>query len=275
MQIFPATQNDLPQLKAFLLPHEHKCVQLASYVRKNRENVFFIKDDDEICGVFYAKGTFLHCIPRYSDRAHAFNQILGSFLRTHPIKCVNGERTVTQNIKLLVGSPAAQINSYKLFTLAPGKKIAEPPQPLAPYDQIFRLANPEHDCETLFELQKKYIKEEVAPAGKNPSNLEINVILKQILKNQICLALFTDKQPASKANTNAIGWNCVQIGGVYTNPLYRRNGYAWHLVYNLCQRILRTQKTAVLYVKQKNTAALELYKKIGFEECADFEIAYF
>ena len=296
MQIIPSSANEFEQLKKFLIPHERMCVQLSSYVRKNRNDIFLIKDDDEICGAFYANGTFLHCIPDFAKRAGEFSQILGNFLLTHAVKCVNGELTVSEFIKPLVqytkssaknaichaqvqssqdAASQPQTNRYKLMCLSPDDQLIPPSEPLQPCDEIRRMANPDHDAEILFDLQKHYIIEEVAPAGKTPGDLEINVILKQILKNQICLTLFSDGEPVAKANTNAIGWKCVQLGGVYTNPLYRRNGYACQLVYNLCSRILRTGRTVTLYVKEKNTPALELYKKLGFKECGAYSITYF
>ena len=285
MQIIPAEQLPPAFIQNFLSPHEKMCVQLSSYVRKNRGDIYAIKDnDDEVCGVFYAKGTLLHCIPNFSAHAAEITQVLGNFLLTHPVKCVNGELTVSESLKALVQStqvsvPAAghqpQTNRYKLMCLSPADQLTPPPEPLQPCDEIRRMANPEHDAEILFDLQKHYIMEEVAPAGKTTSDLEINVILKQILKNQICLTLFSDGEPVAKANTNAIGWNCVQLGGIYTNPLYRRNSYAHHLVYSLCSRILRTGRTVTLYVKEKNTPALELYKKLGFKECGSYSITYF
>ncbi|EID84917.1 putative acetyltransferase [Treponema sp. JC4] len=285
MQIIPAEQLPPALIQNFLSPHEKMCVQLSSYVRKNRGDIYAIKDnDEEICGVFYAKGTLLHCIPSFSAHAAELTQVLGNFLLTHPVKCVNGELTVSESLKALVQSTQAsvppaghqpQTNRYKLMCLSPADQLTPPPEPLQPGDEIRRMANPEHDAEIIFDLQKHYIMEEVAPAGKNPGDLEINVILKQILKNQICLTLFSDGEPVAKANSNAIGWNCVQLGGIYTNPLYRRNGYACQLVYNLCSRILRTGRTVTLYVKEKNTPALELYKKLRFKECGSYSITYF
>ena len=281
MLIIPAEQVAASAIQNFLMPHEKMCVQLSSYVRKNRTDLYVIEDnDDEICSVIYAKSTFLHCIPDFSAHAAELTQVLGNFLLTHPVKCINGELTVSESLKVLVQSSQdvssiPQTNRYKLMSLSPDDQLLAPSEPLQPCDEIRRMANPDHDAEIIFDLQKHYIMEEVAPAGKTTGDLEINVILKQILKNQICLTLFSDGEPVAKANTNAIGWNCVQLGGVYTNPLYRRNGYACQLVYNLCARILRTGRTVTLYVKEKNTPALELYKKLGFKECGSYSITYF
>lgn len=276
MNIEPLTDYD--SAKDFLLPYEADCVQLASYVRKEMENLFVIKDNESTVGIIYAKGTLLHCIPGFTDCAGEVTKVLSAFLLTHQVKCVNGSSTVTEAIKALLqaqGRLPTQTNRYRLMTLPAGSPLPVPAEPLVNDDEIRRCANPEHDADLLFALQKAYLIEEVAPAGKNPGDLEINVILKQIIKNQICLALFSDGEPVAKANTNAIGWKCVQVGGVYTHPLYRRNGYAQTLVSNLCARILRTGRTVTLYVKEKNTAALALYQKLGFQDREGFEIVYF
>ena len=278
MQIVPAVPEDFPRLKEFLLPYEPYCVQLCSYVRKGLENLFVIKDDKDDAGVIYAKGTLLHCIPDFESCESELSKVLGDFLRTHPVKCINGTSSVTEKIKSILqvqGRTCSQTNLYQLMSLSCETSPVPPEESLYNDDIIRRCANAEHDSDILFELQKAYIKEEVAPAGKNPGDLEISVVLKQIIKNQICLALFSDGEAVAKANTNAIGWNCVQLGGIYTHPLYRKNGYAHHLVYNLCKRILKAGKTATLYVKGNNLPAASLYKKIGFKKNCGFEIAYF
>ena len=129
--------------------------------------------------------------------------------------------------------------------------------------------------EILHPLQKDYMKEEVAVPGRKLTDAEVDISLRQILKNQLCLALTFDGDIIAKANTNAIGINCIQIGGVYTHPLYRRNGYAGALVQALCNRALRANKQPVLFVKEKNMPAFTLYQKLGFEECGHYTIAYY
>ena len=120
-----------------------------------------------------------------------------------------------------------------------------------------------------------YMAKEVAPQGKQITDLEASAQLKSILKDQLCFALYSDGEIVSKANTNAIGFNYVQLGGVYTHPLYRKNYYAWHLVYTICQRVLKTGRKLSLFVKEKNNPAIMLYKRIGFVETGTYIIGYF
>ena len=140
-------------------------------------------------------------------------------------------------------------------------------------EEIFRCT--EHDMELLHPLQKDYMKDEVAVPGRQLTDAEVDITLRQILKNQLCFSLLCDGEPVAKANTNAIGINCVQIGGVYTHPLYRRNGYAGALVQALCNRATQGGRKPVLFVKEKNTPAFNLYRKLGFEECGRYTIAYY
>ena len=119
------------------------------------------------------------------------------------------------------------------------------------------------------------MKDEVAVPGRQISDAEVDITLRNLLKNQLCFALTVDGDIVAKANTNAIGINCIQIGGVYSHPLYRRNGYAGALVLALCNRAVRAHKNPVLFVKEKNMPAFNLYRKLGFEECGRYSIAYY
>ncbi len=150
-----------------------------------------------------------------------------------------------------------------------------PPEKLSCDDEIQRFSSPETDTELLLQLQKMYMAKEVAPAGKQVTDLEATAQLKSILKDQLCFALLTDGEIVSKANTNAIGFDYVQLGGVYTHPLYRKNYYAWHLVYTICTRVLKSGRKISLFVKEKNNPAHQLYQRIGFVQSGKYEIAYF
>ena len=55
-------------------------------------------------------------------------------------------------------------------------------------DEIRRCTT--QDIDAVFPLQKEYICREVAPRGKNPSDAEISMGLRQMLKNQLCLSIF-------------------------------------------------------------------------------------
>ena len=143
------------------------------------------------------------------------------------------------------------------------------------YNDDFIMRCTENDMENLFEIERNYLQDEVAVRGQKVSDAEVSMRLRQILKNQLYFALISDDRIVSKAYTNAIGKNWIQIGGVYTLFQFRQNGYADLTVSTLCKRILQAHKNISLFVKTKNLPAQQLYKKIGFSFHSDYKIVYF
>lgn len=297
MKFIAASGRTFPMIEEFIAPHEYKCVTLASHIRKKDEHIFIISKNDsvqtaeDIAGVIYFEKTLLHCIPNIEpllptvtlNVSPAMTELAQALLQffeaqkvftQNRIKVINGESIGTDFILSILQTKSLepqQTNHYKLMTL--DEYLLPPPEPLSCDDEIRRCND--NDFDSLFELQKKYIVKEVAPANKQVSDLECSASLKQILKNQLCFALYSDGEVVAKANTNAIGIHWVQLGGVYTHPLYRKNYYAWNLVYAICGRIKKTNRKVCLFVKDKNNPALQLYHRIGFTEKCDFEICYF
>lgn len=276
MKLLKAEKSDFLHIKEFLLPYEHNCVTLCAYVRKESSFIYAIILDEkintksDILAVFYINGTILHCIPKDDCRIYS---IFEDFMKNKKIKSINGEKKSNEKLisSIFPERKPFQINSYKLMILE--KIVSNPPEKLSCDTEIRRCT--EDDLELLFDLQKQYIIKEVAPIGKQVSDLEVKMSLRNILKNQLVFALFDDGKLVSKSNTNAIGWNFIQIGGVFTHPLYRRNYYAWNLLKILCDRIQKNDKKICLFVKEKNLPAIKLYEKLGFSEINSFEIAYF
>ena len=229
----------------------------------------------QIVGVLFLDKTMFYCIPQ-ADEIPGLEQELAFFLKNKKVCCLNGEPAAGEYILSALrinGQTPYQTNYYNLMTLT--SSPLPPPEKLSCDDEIQRFSSPETDTELLLQLQKMYMAKEVAPAGKQVTDLEATAQLKTILKDQLCFALLTDGEIVSKANTNAIGFDYVQLGGVYTHPLYRKNYYAWHLVYTICSRVLKSGRKISLFVKEKNNPAHELYQRIGFVQGGKYEIAYF
>ena len=256
----------------FIISHETFSASLASLVRRKSDKLIFLKDDKEIKGLLCLDSTVYHCIPDVSliDAEVLKKEI--PYLQKKPVRCVSGEASATDFLLEIFGQPLTKY-PYKMMKYSDKalKKISLPE--LSGGEEIFRCS--EHDMESLAPLQKDYMKDEVAVPGRTITDAEVSLTLRQILKNQLCFALLCDGEAVAKANTNAIGINCIQIGGVYTHPRYRRNGYAGALVLALCKRAGQAGKTPVLFVKEKNKPAFYLYQKLGFEECGRYEIAYY
>lgn len=267
-----------------------------------------------VLGVFYLNKSLFHCFKDTSkvniaDFTPLFYQILTQ--NQASIKNISGEKDGTdfflEVIRNLSENPDSsftkkfnvkQINDYKLMVL-PHQQFQDSQnqsnhqnnqslqsEPLKYssnfkssaqklYNDDFIMRCTENDMENLFEIERNYLQDEVAVRGQKVSDAEVSMRLRQILKNQLYFALISDDRIVSKAYTNAIGKNWIQIGGVYTLFQFRQNGYAALTVSTLCKRILQAHKNISLFVKTKNLPAQQLYKKIRFSFHSDYKIVYF
>ena len=269
------TPEDFSLAEQFVIPHEETCASLASLVRRKSDKLVFIsdpstplRDHSSILGILNLDSTIYHCIPAPDLLDADFLKAELPYLMKKPVRCISGEKNATDFLIKIFPDPA-QTYDYKMMNLPRSPASPE----LSGGEEVIRCT--EHDMEALHQLQKDYMKEEVYVPGRPITDAEVDISLRQILKNQLCFALTVDGDIVAKANTHAIGINCVQIGGVYTHPLYRRNGYAGALVQALCNRALRSGKQPVLFVKEKNAPAFSLYQKLGFAECGRYTIAYY
>ena len=284
ISLIPIDKNTFPIVSQFIQPHEEKCIFLSSQIRKESENLYLLTKKapssdllaTDLLGVLYIDNTIFHCLPDIDKiNKDDFSKVLTQLIKENQlkIKCISGEAKGTELLKEILKDQLRdpyQINHYKLMTAG---IVQNPPEELYNDDQIIRCT--QDDMELLFPIQKKYLSEEVAPFGKTVTDAEVSIGLRQILKNQLVLALQSDGEIVAKANTNAIGINWIQLGGIYTHPLYRRNGYAWHLISAICRRTYKAGKKSALFVKDINVPAMELYKKLGFSDSGLYEICYF
>ena len=304
MQIISVNERTFSLAQSYLLPIEQKCVFLSQLVRKHSPDIYIILDKNpdnsnnsdkssqlinlqNILGVFYLNKSLFHCFKDTSkvniaDFTPLFYQILTQ--NQASIKNISGEKDGTdfflEVIRNLSENPDStftkkfnvkQINDYKLMVL-PHQQFQQS-QKL--YNDDFIMRCTENDMENLFEIERNYLQDEVAVRGQKVSDAEVSMRLRQILKNQLYFVLISDDRIVSKAYTNAIGKNWIQIGGVYTLFQFRQNGYAALTVSTLCKRILQAHKNISLFVKTKNLPAQQLYQKIGFSFHSDYKIVYF
>lgn len=304
MQIISVNERTFSLAQSYLLPIEQKCVFLSQLVRKHSPDIYIILDKNpdnsnnsdkssqlinlqNVLGVFYLNKSLFHCFKDTSkvniaDFTPLFYEILTQ--NQTSIKNISGEKDGTdfflEVIRNLSENPDStftkkfnvkQINDYKLMVL-PHQQFQDS-QKL--YNDDFIMRCTENDMENLFEIERNYLQDEVAVRGQKVSDAEVSMRLRQILKNQLYFALISDDRIVSKAYTNAIGKNWIQIGGVYTLFQFRQNGYAALTVSTLCKRILQAHKNISLFVKTKNLPAQQLYQKIGFSFHSDYKIVYF
>lgn len=279
MKFILAENNQTDLMYSFIQNYEFSCCGLAAIIRKFSEPVYIITNKDQISsiqdifGIFSFKHSIFHCLPDLSILDNEVQNQLKDFFKDKSVKSIIGERNGSDffvNLLKNLNFIPEQTVYYNLMTLT--QKPNPAPEALVNDDEIRRVNI--SDIEEIQPLQKEYLETEIAPVGRHITDLETKANLKQILKNQLCLALYSNDEPVAKVNTNAIGYKWVQIGGVFSHPMFRRNYYAWHLLFVLCNRILKTNRNPCLFVKEKNTGAFNLYKRIGFIEVGKFEICY-
>ena len=122
------------------------------------------------------------------------------------------------------------------------------------------------NIEQIRRIQKKYEKQEVLLNPDTQDTLETFRWLNSILTKEICFYAKRGFNYVSKANTNAKGFDHIQIGGVFTVKRFRNQGYALHTVAALCRHIIEEEhKIPSLFVRCDNEYAIKLYKNLGFE----------
>jgi ribosomal protein S18 acetylase RimI-like enzyme len=70
---------------------------------------------------------------------------------------------------------------------------------------------------------------------------------------------------AAKCEYSAVTNETVQLMGVWTNPRFRRRGYARALLREVCGHCARKGKTVTLFVNDFNLPAIALYEDLGFQ----------
>ena len=156
-----------------------------------------------------------------------------------------------------------KILEHYIMELAPASfKMPQVPDQL----KIRILRGSKRQLIPLFPLQKSYERQEVLLNPDAQETIETFRWLKSILTKEICFYAKRGFRYVSKANTNAKGFDHIQIGGVFTTKRFRNQGYALQTVAALCRCIIEEEhKTPSLFVRCDNENAIKLYKSLGFE----------
>lgn len=79
----------------------------------------------------------------------------------------------------------------------------------------------------------------------------------------------------AQANIQTYTDRVCQIGGVFTLPSERGNGFCKAIVSELCKRIIQRGKLPTLMVRKNNTPAVRAYTALGFKSYEDYLIINF
>ncbi|MEM9423729.1 MAG: GNAT family N-acetyltransferase [Spirochaetota bacterium] len=126
----------------------------------------------------------------------------------------------------------------------------------------------------LFCLEQAYYTEEVPPFRMSPSlEKALRKTAAKRLENFLQYGVFAGKELVARAMINAYGLSYWQIGGIYTKPEWRRQGWANALLQKLCASIEAAGRLPVLFVRRENQAAMHLYENHVFERLERMVIA--
>lgn len=123
------------------------------------------------------------------------------------------------------------------------------------------------DFAALCDLQKRYEDEEVLPgsgATRPAGAMEIAARVGAILAHRKPLVAVSGGRIVGKANFNASGVGCDQIGGVYVEPSMRGNGIGTSLIAAFARGSDSGGRDLALYVRLENASAIAVYRKLGF-----------
>jgi uncharacterized protein len=202
----------------------------------------------------------------YGSSAPKTTELPLRFRRLHSVMGFRGHVEAIQEI--LRARPYAFLD-YHSMTLT-----EHPPRRACDHNVVCKVAKP-RDSRLLFSLQKAYEMEEVLldPSRFNPHSCMLS--LQRNLRKELVVYALKHGEAVAKAGTNAQGLEFVQLGGVYTVKELRNRGVGELVLGELLERIIASGKSASLFVKKNNPAAIRLYKKLKFRTQGEFRIAYY
>jgi ribosomal protein S18 acetylase RimI-like enzyme len=126
----------------------------------------------------------------------------------------------------------------------------------------------ESDISAISFVRKAYLR----GFGAERTIEDTTLLLSQRNEEEEFVILSKDNNLVAQACIQAFTDTTNQIGAVYTLEEERGKGYAKAVVSELCDRIIQRGKLPTLIVNKNNSAALNAYKAIGFEEREDYLI---
>lgn len=268
------------KIRKFFIEHEYFCISIFERISFNDkviidkciDSLVFYEDKDEnINSIIFYKNGFL--FPILNQDGILEQKSWTNLLEIDYIFLIMGRQ---KDVVAISGHINYQIrNTIEYFTMNLKKqnlKIFEKPKELTKASLEFATSL---SISKLFNIQKNYMEEEVVldPNSIN-SLMVINSINKNISSDRL-MFLEYEKKPIAKSSINCIGINYCQLGGVYTEQAWRRHGLSKYVVSNICDFFCKKGYDITLFVKQKNTPAINLYTELGFEKNENFSIYYY
>jgi uncharacterized protein len=276
-----ARKTDLNDLLSFLLPREAPCVAFTSRLRERgkpalpgrlRGSVLIFREGRAPIRGAVLRTSYGLLMPVFGEGAAELGAEAARIIAAAgPAASVMGlSADVSPLLEALPGAIRETRNYYLMLRRAAPLALPATPDP----ELRARPASGE-DASALFPLQSAYEKEEVLLAGDRFNAAAARVILERSLRDEIVWTAEYRGTPVAKAGTNARGFAWDQLGGIFVNKDWRGRGLGTWLVASLLSSLAAEGRNASLFVKKTNTAAIAMYRRLGFEIRDNFAIAYY
>ncbi|MDR1931567.1 MAG: GNAT family N-acetyltransferase [Spirochaetales bacterium] len=278
-----AKKKDLHEITAFLTEREWECAALTGRLRRGGKPHFpgpgealiaLRRVNGRVRQVLYMSKTGFVCpyfpeLPLEEIEAGKVRDVF--FAAWGLVNTLIGLRRHVQTFAAWMGiHPSVSVDYYLM------KADARPPAPVSAELSWLKIRQARReDFEALLPLQEAYEREEIL---FNQNDFNMNKTRKELklsLKENIIYLASCEGTAVAKGGTNARGFTCDQIGGVFTHPDFRGRKIARLLMYRLLEHIFAGGKRACLFVKTHNLPALRLYDSLGFRIAENYRISYF
>jgi len=277
------------QLVSLLLENKKSCVsfieRVATFLKgKNpeAETCFLLRGGSNIilgAVLFAQNGLVFHCLPSAASNQFCAGarHLLSPLLAERSFYCITGALQGTQYLAELCKINKKTVSESRVFHLMEYAPLEVQNESLKHAPPVIMECTPEHE-NALYPLRKAYEIEEVFPEGIEFSESVCRGNLHRILEEESIVAVPRyDKQGEfmSMAAINGRAEGIAQIGGVYTLPEFRSNGYAAALSKYLAEKNLSKRDESILFVRIDNPAAIQSYENACFMKNGHYGITYY
>lgn len=275
------TDEDKPQLISFLQMHAETSLFMLSNLKNAQVNFSGKRYEGEYFGVFNQGQLKAVLVQYWSGHIHAqgqalyLKQIWREIYKTlRPVQGFVGNNDLCKILKeeysQAFGAPLSlSLDSNELlYRLTLDRLVI--PKKLQESQYSVHLASPENNdflLPWMYDYNVAALNCDLTAEKK--AGIEQNIHSR--IEANTLFVLYDGEVPVSTASFNAIAFPFVQIGGVWTPPEFRRQGFAQMAVAgSLIQAQQWGYELSILFTDMKNISARTAYERIGFEQFGEF-----
>ncbi len=279
--ICPVTDENLAEVRAFLEKHRDTSLFLLSNLEAhgtslteelNSGNFKCLRSAEGVEGVFCLtrRGNLLvqterDCTDEILEACQEEEILIGGVL---------GEWETAQGLwEALLTRDSSLQTTYQSKALLLSLPLASQPRgPLLPDGILVRRLEP-GDFEEWEPLMQAFATEEGLPLSGTPDQRQKHFEV-QAAKGYVW-GLFSDNLLLSTADYNARSGATAQVGGVFTQPLYRRRGLSRAVIKSLIVDSVKRHSIDLLVLfTRDHRGPRKLYKSFGFEQIGSYGLLF-